>query len=123
MSRLSRALEDFRVCVVVVVRPDDGYSRTGLPENSANSEFETQTKRSCPENRRERPSRIGMPLPTVDRTRRLRSSRPTSLEPRRLRPFAQDGRDFVENRAVVGAKKDAAILGEAGLPVGYMLCV
>jgi len=33
------------------------------------------------------------------------------------------GRDFVENRAVVGAKRDAAILGEAGLPVGYMLCV
>jgi hypothetical protein len=31
-------------------------------------------------------------------------------------------RHFVENRAVVGAKKDAAVLGEAGLPVGYMLC-
>jgi len=68
-------------------------------------------KRSCSENRRERPSRIGVPLPTVDRTRHLRSSRPMSLEPRRLRPFAWDGSRLRWESRSRRRKKDAAVLG------------
>jgi hypothetical protein len=50
-------------------------------------------------------------------------TKPSCSENRRDDPSLKTDRDFVENRAVVGAKRTQPFWEEACLPVGYMLCV